>query len=208
MFYPGTLILARTVLGLALTILIGSGFQTYGRDTPAAADKTTSVPTTGSLPVTTAYDIERYRPIWDRSPFTLSSASVEPTAGFASNLTLVAIGKIDQTHYVRVLDKISKQRTSLTPEVNASGIKLVSVQTNDDPLKASARIAKGGEEAVIRYDATLLKAAPVAAAPVPRPANGRRPYTKSANPNSKSPRTNTVKRRRRLIVPNRPPAKR
>lgn len=155
------------------------------------------------------YPTERYQPIWEKSPFTLSSAAEEPTAGFASNLVLVGIGAIDDSFYARLLDRTSQQRWSVEQGTPYNGIELVSVDTHENPEQASVRLKKGAEEAVVRYDPAMLTAAAAPTAPVgiPKPPRPNPNPGASAN-NQPIPQTTTNKiptpRTRRIIIPSRP----
>ena len=156
------------------------------------------------------YPSERYSLIWEKSPFTLSSAAEQPVqASFTSNLTLVGLGTINDMPYARLLDKASQQRFTVGAEAPHDGIELVSVDPSDDPLESSARLRKGGEVGEVRFDPALLAAASVSAPspaqqaaankpPPQRQATARNPANqRQAGEKEEIPRP----RRRRVIIP-------
>jgi len=115
------------------------------------------------------YPVERYSALWQRSPFTIASIQQEAVpAGFASKLALVAVAKIGSEDMAILLDKDSQERINVDSGINGKGLKLVSVEPNPDPLKASVTIQKGAEVAKVKYDPSLLAAAGV---PPPNNAN-------------------------------------
>ncbi len=165
---------------------------------PAGAISTAAIPT--------GRGVERYAFIWEKSPFTLSSAAEEPVAGFSANLVLVGHGVIGGKAYARIMDKATQQRFTVAEGEPSNGIELVSVEASNDPLQSVARLRKGDETGVIRFDPAMLTAA-VAAQPVPQP-NAVVPQPPGvpptaiqqpgqSNPGNQIP----APRRRRIIIP-------
>lgn len=138
-------------------------------------------------------DVDRYRLIWERSPFVV--AQPVATEGTAGRFALTGMAAWQDEPVVFVLDRKSLSRVMVTREPNAMGISLVSVQRDEDPLKSQAIILVGSEQIRIAYDPEAMKTPDVSssqpsqqtasasdeAAPpsgVPRPARTiRRPTT-------------------------------
>ena len=119
------------------------------------------------------YPVGRYSSLWEHSPFTIASVQQEVVpAGFASKLALVSVGRIGSADMVILLDKDSQERITVSSDSadNTRGLKLVSIEPDTEPLKASVTIQKGAEVAKVKYDPSLL-AATTAPPPVPG-ANG------------------------------------
>lgn len=158
-----------------------------------------------------AFPEGRYALIWEKSPFTLASAAEEPVAGFTNNLVLVGLGRINDMPYVRIMDRTSQTRFTVGGEQPHNGIELVDIEPSDDPGESTARLRRGGETGVVRFDPNMLASG---SAPQAIPAPGRAPR---GSPGANAPRPTAVNnpqqtnnanardiptpRRRRVIIP-------
>lgn len=103
------------------------------------------------------FTVQRYSPLWQRSPFTIASTEQAPTApGFAQNMAVVAIARIGNEDWVTLMDRGTQERFSVGTTANDQGIKVVSVQTDSDPMKTKVTIQKGAEVATVGFDKVLL----------------------------------------------------
>jgi hypothetical protein len=145
-----------------------------------------------------AYPVERYQPLWQKSPFSLSTATEAGTvAGFAEDLVLSGVSEMGGKSYVWVLDTKTQKRRMLSSTPDAEGFALESLTSDADMSKVSAVIRKGEESAPVKYKLEIFQqampAAPAVAAQVPPPP--------TAAPNRpRPPKTVT----RRIIVPSKP----
>jgi hypothetical protein len=125
--------------------------------------------------VPSGFAVERYASLWQHSPFTIASVMQDAApAGFAQNLAIVGIAKIGDKDLVTLLNKQSLERFIVKAAPNEQGIKVISVETDADPLKTSVMIQRDGEIAKVGFDKALIDrnqpAAPQAnsnAVPVP-----------------------------------------
>lgn len=101
------------------------------------------------------YKVERYTTLWEHSPFTIASA-VEDAPEPAAKLVLAGLAKIGTEDMVTLLNKDSQERMIVTQMPNAQGYKLVSVESNEDPLKVVVTLIKGNESLKVRFDPALL----------------------------------------------------
>ncbi len=114
----------------------------------------------GEAVIPEAYPIERYEPVWKKSPFTLSSvADAGPTGGLSDKFKLTGMLIIGEEPYVSIYDTENKERFLISRQVNAQGIKLETVQAGDDLTKVVANLSKGGETFSLHYDIDYLKQA-------------------------------------------------
>ena len=161
-----------------------------------------------------AYPVERYEPVWKKSPFTLSSAADAVVAGGSSDrLKLTGVLKIGEQPYVSLYDSESKERFLVTSETNSRGIRLESVQTSDDLSKVTVALTLNGEPVKLHYDMEYLKQTAVQAAgaapPVPAPVAANpgavviRPSNATPTPSgtSQPPPTMRPPIHRRIIIP-------
>lgn len=111
----------------------------------------------GDDAVPKGYPVERYAVLWEHSPFTMvSTAPMAPQAGFAQNLAVVGIAKFGDHNLVTLVDRKSMERMTIDTDADAHGIKVVSVETDPDPLKTKVTIQKGSEVATVGFDKSLL----------------------------------------------------
>ena len=115
------------------------------------------------------YAVERYSALWQHSPFTLASVQQPAAPGFAANLAVVATATIDDEQIVTFVDRVSHERFTVGGTPNEDGIKVVSVDGNDDPLKTRVTLQKGSDTATVGYDRSLLAMVQGAALPAPFP---------------------------------------
>ncbi|MDR2463097.1 MAG: hypothetical protein LBD30_04880 [Verrucomicrobiales bacterium] len=156
--------------------------------------------------IPSAYPVERYEPLWKKSPFALSSAAVmeAPPAGFADSLALTGVLKIGDEVLVAVMDKVTKERQMLSAKAGEQSVWVEKLEFSDEaPSKVAVTLKKGADSAVLRYDMDYLKQ--VAAMPAPPAAS----ITKS-NANAAAipivPRpANRPPIQRRIIIPSQPP---
>lgn len=163
-----------------------------------------TLPAADDAPVPPPFDAERYRPLWEKSPFTLASAEIIPTANFADEYAIVSMSKVDGRHYVRVMNKTTQQRITVSSENPVDGIEIVEVSPNRNPLEASVRIRMGGQEGIVRYDANLLRTG-AAAVPVMPPGAAEAAAQATQQVRSVVPSTGNQpqrpQRRRPIILP-------
>ena len=158
------------------------------------------------------YPVQRYEPIWKKSPFTLSSAADAEAAGaFGDKLKLTGVLKIGEQPYVSLFDSESGKRFLVSSQTDSQGIKLESLQGGDDLGKVLVVLTRNGETVKLRYDMDYLKQASAqAAGPAPQTptpsVNGAvtiRPVAVApvsvAPANMPPPAPNTTVRRRILI---------
>jgi hypothetical protein len=149
---------------------------------------TESAPGPSSAPATQtssglpgALDYSRFSALGKKSPFTLSS-SPEEGADFAKELYLAGFVRLDGQDFVMVASKTKPDRILVGKKLSPSsqGMLLMEIKKDPagDPTKMEAKIKKGTETAILKYDATGGGGAPppvpaVAAAqpsvPVPLP---------------------------------------
>ena len=159
-----------------------------------------------SSPVPDAYPVDRYEPIWKRSPFTLSSA-VDDSGAASQQLALTGLLRINNEAYASVLDKQTKQRFLVSKEPDPQGLSLVSFQNPDDPSTLVVTLQRGSETFSLRYDLDYLKqvspapAASAASPAGPAQASSPSPAYPLAPPPAVRPSIQRV-----LIIPARQPS--
>lgn len=109
-------------------------------------------------PVPASYPVERYEPIWKKSPFTLSSATPEASGTFTDNIALVGIFKNRGEIYAAILDKTTQKRELISSKPNEKGIRVCQVDSSDERSKVSVILEKNGEKATLHYDINFLQA--------------------------------------------------
>lgn len=150
------------------------------------------------------YSLDRYEPLWKKSPFTLSSVSEEVQSGFAQNLTLTGILKIGERNYVSVLDKETKQRFFLSSEPGEQGIQVEKLEVGNELKDVMVTLKKGAEVSTLGYDMAFLKQAQAEAAPPMPPVPVATPNRQKVG---QPPRPTTKAPVRRIIIPSQPPPK-
>jgi|GEM_PF-4933887 len=112
--------------------------------------------------------LDHYQSIWQNSPFG------KPSAKDASETyTLVSFFKIGNVSYATLIEKQSNKKLFISSNpASSSDISLVSTSPNVDPLASSVTILKDGEQMIVKFDPTTVKAAPTAVT-VNQPENNR-----------------------------------
>jgi hypothetical protein len=160
------------------------------------------------------YPVERYEPLWKKSPFSLSSANavVAAPAGFADSLALTGVMKIGGEVYVSVVDKVTRERQMLSTKAEGQAILVEKLDLADnDPSKVAVTLKKGEEISLLRYDMDFLKqmaAVSAPATPVPVPMQAAPPPVVNANPAAPRiapPAPTRPPVQRRIIIPAPPP---
>jgi hypothetical protein len=118
------------------------------------------------------YNTDRYASLWQHSPFALATVEQQAPPGFAQNFAVVAVARVDDEDLVTILNRVSQERFTVSADPNADGIKLVSVDSDPDPLKTKVKLQKGTENATIGFDKALLA---MNQAPAPPPPNAAAP---------------------------------
>lgn len=118
--------------------------------------------------------VERYRGIWEKSPFVAETPALPKTGGLAQRYVLAGMATLQNEPVIFVLDRQSLARLVVTRRPNPGGLVLVSLDDESDPKLARVTIRLGDEQGVIRYDPTALNsvnqdqtAAPTTNVPVP-----------------------------------------
>ena len=109
-----------------------------------------------------AFSPSHYARLLQRSPFAPATAPVaeDVTPDFAANLYITGVAKIGTQDCVFIASKDQQQRYALfSGEPGPDGISLVSIQWATEASKSVVRIRKGSQEATIKFDEALIKAA-------------------------------------------------
>ncbi len=115
------------------------------------------------IPAGTA--VERYQPIWKRSPFTLAST---PDAQASAEWSLGGLAENGQDPLVFLVNKQSQERMTVTGQPNEKGFSVESIDYQSDLLQSSVKIKTSGDTLTVRFDPSVV----VAQATQPTPANG------------------------------------
>jgi hypothetical protein len=100
---------------------------------------------------------ERYRQIWEKSPFIAAAPISATSGGLADRFVLTGMASLLNRPVIFVLDRKGLSRQMVTKEPNFEGVVLVSVEEKTDPKESRATIRLGSEQAVIRYDLAALQ---------------------------------------------------
>jgi len=105
-----------------------------------------------------AYPLSRYESAWSRNPFDLKTTpppapilAPPPGESFAKNLVIAGITKVGERETLILFDQLNSRYHRVTTSTGADGLRLVSIQHDPKLSNVVARIAKGNEEADIRY---------------------------------------------------------
>jgi len=145
----------------------------------AVGETTTETPNADATPeeaeavIPTAFDITRYQSSWDKNPFNLKTVAVVQTQVAWSQDWALA-GMFNHKGKIRI--SIKNKQTNEFKHINSDGkadaeFRFVSANFNRNRNEASAKIAKGSEEAELKYDDTT-GAAPVTINNTMRPQGG------------------------------------
>lgn len=130
-------------------------------------------PEENEVAIPAAYDISRYQSTWEKNPFTLKTKAVaQATVNWAQDWALA--GMFNYSGKIRV--SIRNKQTSEYKHISNQGkpddeFRLVEANFNRNRNEASAKIAKGSEEAELKYDDSTA-AQPVTINNTMRPAGG------------------------------------
>lgn len=106
-----------------------------------------------------AAQAERYRSVWEKAPFAAWAPAASPPQGasLSQRFVLAGMATLNDEPLIFVLDRQSLARIVVTKKGDASGLRLVSVDSNSDPKQASATVRLGAEQDVIHYDLATLQ---------------------------------------------------
>ncbi len=102
---------------------------------------------------------ERYRSVWEKSPFVAETPATaqKQGPGLSQRFVLAGMATLNDEPLIFVLDRQSLARIVVTKKSGAAGLQLVSIDSNTDPKQASATVRLGAEQDVIRYDLAALQ---------------------------------------------------
>jgi len=151
------------------------------------------------------YPLERYQPIWERSPFVVETKIVDESAGLAQRFALTGVAMMAGAPVAFLLDRSSLARIMVTPGRDSQGIELLSVDQQSDVRNSSAVIKLGAEQASLRFDADSLNIAAGAAsqptgAPPPAGQIPVIPQANQANANPAQPPASPTRVIRRTLI--------
>lgn len=105
-----------------------------------------------------AYPLSRYESAWSRNPFDLKTTppavptvAPQPGESFATHLVIAGMTKVGTQDTLILYDQQNTRYYRVTGSTGSGGFRLVSIQHHRDLRKVVARIAKGSEEAEVRY---------------------------------------------------------
>lgn len=101
------------------------------------------------------YPLERYQQILEKSPFAKETVAPPTEQGdpFGSEFAIVAHYQVGEETFVVLLNRKSQLSiTARSSETDASRIKIVSLQADQDPRKGSAVIQQHGRTATVFFD--------------------------------------------------------
>lgn len=142
-------------------------------ETPEATAHKEGEPAENEVAIPAPYDISRYQSTWEKNPFTLKTKAVAQTVvNWAQDWALA--GMFNYAGKIRV--SIRNKQTSEYKHISNQGkpddeFRLVEANFNRNRNEASAKIAKGAEEAELKYDDSSA-AQPVTINNTMRPAGG------------------------------------
>ena len=149
--------------------------------------------------------VERFKPLWQNSPFSRNILPENKAAAATAEFTLLGIGGLGNKWCALVLDKKSQPQRRLLLFDEGSGDRLVKVTESPSLEQVTAEILVGGAPYVVRYDVPALKnqmatPAPGQAhvpAPAIRPASGQTISSHHPQPQAPPPTPVRVLPRRR-----------
>lgn len=137
---------------------------------PAAADQPPAAEEDGpAIPI--AYDAARYDSMWEKNPFTRKVvAPPTATVNWGTDWALAGMMQYKDTIRISIRNKQTNEIKRVTKEPKEGDeFRLVKANFNRSRKEASATIAKGNDEATLKYDEN---AAPVTINNTARPAGG------------------------------------
>lgn len=107
------------------------------------------------------YAINRYEPVWKRSPFIVETVAVQVSQGLAQRFALAGVATINGEPMAMIVDRqepvAAKARFLLSKEkASALGLELVSLTFNVDPRQTAVTVRQAGKEARLNYDPQVL----------------------------------------------------
>lgn len=117
-------------------------------ETPPAVEDEAVIPTT--------YDISRYQSTWDKNPFRLKIIVVDqPTVNWAQDYALAGMFNNKGKIRISIRNKQTNEFKHISSDAKPDAeFRLVKANFNRNRTEASAVIAKGTEEAEVKYDDT------------------------------------------------------
>lgn len=120
------------------------------------------------------YTAEKYRPIWEKLPFTKPTVENVAEAGPGGNFALLGWSRdIQKRDFVILFDKQSQKYYHLTKdqEADQEGYTLVSLQKDEEDYTRSSAViqTRDGSKVTVHFDPAILNAQPVAAQPQVNP---------------------------------------
>lgn len=106
----------------------------------------------------TAFSLDRYQGMIDRSPFAVASQGATPppaapdAPGFAKDLVLTGVVRLNDGEYVTIASRDQSQRFSLTSGETYNGITVASVAWSDAVGKTKVTLKRGSEYGVVAFD--------------------------------------------------------
>lgn len=101
--------------------------------------------------------LERFKPLWQNSPFSRNILPENKAVAAPAEFTLLGIGGLGDKWCALVLDKKSQPQRRLLLFDNADGDRLVKVNESPTLEQVTAEILVGGAPYVVRYDIAALK---------------------------------------------------
>ncbi len=109
-------------------------------------------PTDQALAVPEPYPESRYATTWSRNPFqTKTTTPPHPPASFADDWNLSSVTSAGAVFAVRIRNNKTNESRKLTEKPDAEGFRIVNVSANRDRKLVVAKIAKGSEEADLKF---------------------------------------------------------
>jgi len=101
-----------------------------------------------------AFDLSRYESTWDKNPFLLKTTPIaQPTVNWGQDWALAGMFSHNGKVRISIRNKQTNELKRITNEPkDGDEFRLVEAKFNRSRKEASAKIAKGGEEAELKYD--------------------------------------------------------
>lgn len=124
--------------------------------------------------IPTAFELSRYQASWEKNPFLLKTAPIsQPTANWGQDWALAGMFSYNGKIRISIRNKQTNEMKRVSNEVKEGDeFRLVRANFSKSRRDASAVIAKGGQEAELKYDEN---AAPVTINNTVRPGGGSAP---------------------------------
>lgn len=124
--------------------------------------------------IPTAFELSRYQASWEKNPFLLKTAPIsQPTANWGQDWALAGMFSYNGKIRISIRNKQTNEMKRVSNEVKEGDeFRLVRASFSKSRRDASAVIAKGGQEAELKYDEN---AAPVTINNTVRPGGGAAP---------------------------------